>query len=95
MCKANDVLNMLLTITSIDYNNTDDDQLLLTNYCYKFNDIFFIDHDNNIFVVITNALNDILEFPIVIKNDNFFIINSQPVHNLILLMAILVLCLII
>jgi hypothetical protein len=40
--------------------------------------IFFIDHDINIFLVITNSINDILEFPIIIKNDNLFINNSQP-----------------
>ena len=78
MGKANDILNMLIIITSIDYNDTNDDQLLLTNYCEKFNDIFFIDHDINIFLVITNSINDILEFPIIIKNDNLFINNSQP-----------------
>jgi hypothetical protein len=59
MGKAKDLLTVYNNIIKTNVENIDDDQLLLTTYCQNNQDIFYIDNDFNIFLVVT-CYDDIL-----------------------------------
>ena len=87
--------NLLEMFNRLDFNNDDDDQILLTSYVNKYPEEIYIDTDNIFFLVRSNKLNDILKDKnIKINNHKLTYLNSKPyfihgnyytyMHNLIL-----------
>ena len=81
MGRAKDLLIMLNNIkNSVHFADYKDDQDLMTNYCYNNKDIYYMDGDSNIFLVITDPLKDVFSYNElkINKNKTITFNNSSP-----------------
>lgn len=72
-----DLLPLLEEIYENNPDDTNDDQILLTKYCKKYEEIFHIDTDNEIFFTKVKLLGEIND-DIVIENNKIIVDKNHP-----------------
>lgn len=74
------VKDILIMINNIFFNNNNhsaDDQILLTNFCNQNSQMIYIDIHNEIFLTLSNRLNDISEY-LTVRNNEVYYLNNKP-----------------
>jgi hypothetical protein len=74
---AKDILEIILNIHSQTTSNTSDDQILMNAYCNQNKKDFYIDTKSEIFLVISDPLNEIDEL-VTIRDEKVYFENSRP-----------------
>ena len=74
---AKDILEIILNIHSQTTSNTSDDQILMNAYCNQNKKDFYIDTKSEIFLVISDPLNEIDDL-VTIRDKKLYFENSRP-----------------
>ena len=79
MGRVKDILDILYEMTNdLNIDPSLDDQILMTNHCNNNKDKYYIDHNNNIFYVVTHTLTDIMKYIQLDSNNNVIVNNTKP-----------------